>query len=66
LDGAEAAGILRGASLYVCGVKKLTQLITQRADGSLPVSLKPFVRLCFLSYSRFRGKAFADSELFRF
>jgi len=39
LDGAEAAGILRGASLYVCGVKKLTQLITQRADGSLPVSL---------------------------
>src|SRR5215813_1070318 len=33
-DEPEVAGTLRGASLYVCGVKKLTQLVTQRAEVS--------------------------------
>ena len=38
LDGAEAAGTCAApaAFLYVCGVKKRTQLVTQRADGPLP------------------------------
>jgi hypothetical protein len=52
------------AFLYVCGVKKHTQLVTQRADGPLPVSLNLSSSYISSARAAFGGKP--ETELFRF